>query len=478
MDSDLAPGLTKVVATVGPACDDPETLEAMIRAGVSVARLNLSHGSHDEHAERIARVREAARRCGLPVAVMLDTRGPEVRTAPLGGPPVELAAGDDFVLHVDGRTTTVGGTSVTHLRLPAEVERGALVLVDDGRIELRVLGVAEGSVRCEVTRGGELGGRKGVHVRGARLSLEPLGATDRADLRFAAEQGADYLAASFVRSAEDVKRIREVLRGCGAELPVIAKIEDREGVERLEEVVAAADGTMVARGDLGVALPVEEVPLAQKRIIRTTVAAGKPVVTATQMLDSMERNHRPTRAEASDVANAIFDGTSAVMLSGETARGRHPLEAVRTMVRVARSAEGALAEYGDLQRLELGAPGSVTEAVARAAVKLAHELRAAAILTVTETGFTSRAVSKCRPRCPILALTSDSTVVRRLCLNWGVTPLLVTAGAPDGDEARIAFGLERARALGRVQAGDLVVTTAGVARAVGTTSLIRVLQVP
>ena len=478
MSSDAAPGLTKVVATVGPACDELETLEAMIRAGVSVARLNLSHGSHAEHAARIARVREAERRCGLPVAVMLDTRGPEVRTAPLGGSPVELATGEGFLLHVDGRPTTAAGTSVTHVRLPAEVEPGALVLVDDGRIELRVLAVAGDSVRCEVVRGGELGGRKGLHVRGARLSLEPLGEVDRADLRFAAEQRADYLAASFVRSAEDVKRIRELLRSHGAELPIIAKIEDREGVDHLQEVVEAADGTMVARGDLGVALPVEEVPLVQKRIIRTTVAAGKPVVTATQMLDSMERNPQPTRAEASDVANAIFDGTSAVMLSGETARGRHPLETVRTMVRIARSAEDALAVYGDLQRLSLGAPGSVTEAVARATVHLAHELRAAAILTVTETGFTSRAVSKCRPRCQILALTSDPSVVRRLCLNWGVTPLLVAAGAADDDEARIAFGLERARALGRVQPGDLVVTTAGVARAVGTTSLIRVVQVP
>lgn len=475
--SDSASGLTKVVATVGPACDDVETLEGLIRAGVSVARLNLSHGSHEEHAARIARVREAARRCELPVAVMLDTRGPEVRTTPLGGPPVELVPGEGFQIHVDGRRTTSVGTSVSHVRLPEEVEPGALVLVDDGRIELRVLEVGGEGVRCEVVRGGELGGRKGVHVMGTRLSLDFLGDTDRADLRFAAEQGADYLAASFVRSAEDVKRIRELLSGWGAELPIIAKIENREGVEHLDDVVAAADGTMVARGDLGVALPVEEVPLVQKRIIRTTVAAGKPVVTATQMLDSMERNFRPTRAEASDVANAIFDGTSAVMLSGETARGRYPLEAVRTMVRLARSAEQALAEYGDLQRLELGASGTVTEAVARGAVHLAHQLRAAAILTVTETGFTSRAVSKCRPRCPILAVTSDPSVARRLCLNWGVTPLLIDAGAAEGDAARISFGLERARATGRVQPGDLVVTTAGVSRAVGTTSLIRVERV-
>jgi pyruvate kinase len=476
--SEDAPGLTKVIATIGPACDAPEVLEAMIRAGMSVARLNLSHGTHVEHAARMERVREASRRCDLPVAVMLDTRGPEVRTAPLGGPPVELAPGDAYEIHVDGRPTTAAGTSVTHARLPDEAPPGTRILIDDGRLELAVTEVRAGTVRCKVVRGGELGGRKGVHVLGMRLSLDALGETDRADLRFAVEQGADYLAASFVRSAGDVKAIREVLRAAGGEPPIIAKIEDREGVENLDEVIAAADGTMVARGDLGVALPVEEVPIVQKRIIRATVSAGKPVVTATQMLDSMERNARPTRAEATDVANAIFDGTSAVMLSGETARGRHPLEALRTMMRLARSAEGALRLYGDLQRLELGPPGSTTEAVAQAAVHLAHQIRAAAIVTVTETGSTSRAVSKCRPRCPILAMTSDPIVVRRLCLNWGVTPIWFGAAEAQGDEERIAFGIRRAVALGRLRSGDRVVTTAGVARTIGTTNLIRILEVP
>jgi pyruvate kinase len=476
--SEDAPGLTKVIATIGPACDAPELLEAMIRAGMSVARLNLSHGTHAEHAARMVRLREASHRCDLPVAVMFDTRGPEVRTAPLGGPPVELAPGDAYALHVDGRPTTSAGTSVTHARLPDEVEPGTRILIDDGRIELAVAEVRAGTVRCTVVRGGELGGRKGVHVLGARLSLDALGESDRADLHFAVAQGADYLAASFVRNGGDVKAIRDVLRAAGGEPPIIAKIEDREGVENLDEVIAAADGTMVARGDLGVALPVEEVPIVQKRIIRATVSAGKPVVTATQMLDSMERNARPTRAEATDVANAIFDGTSAVMLSGETARGRHPLEALRTMVRLARSAEGALRQYGDLQRLELGPPGSTTEAVAQAAVHLAHQIRASAIVTVTETGSTSRAVSKCRPRCPILAMASDPIVVRRLCLNWGVTPIAVGLAEAQGDEERIAFGIRRAVALGRIRSGDTVVTTAGVARTIGTTNLIRVLQVP
>ena len=475
MSHDAAPRLTKIVATIGPACDAPETLEAMIRAGMNVARINLSHGSHAEHAARIARVRAAAQRCAAPIAVMLDTKGPEVRTAPVADEPVSLIPGDAFVLHVDGRLATAAGTSVTHLRLPREVEPGATVLIDDGAIELRVVAVRGDAVHCEVARGGELCGRKSVHVQGVRLSLEPLSEADREDLRFAVEQGADWLAASFVRSAEDVKRIREILLAHGTSIPIIAKIEDPDGVANLEDVIDAADGTMVARGDLGVALPVGEVPLIQKRVIRATVLRGKPVITATQMLDSMERNARPTRAEATDVANAIFDGTSAVMLSGETARGRHPVEAVRTMMELARQAERALGDYGDLQRLPPPPPSSVTDAVADAAVKLARDVSAAAIVSLTETGRASRAVSRDRPRCPILAVTSDPRVVRRLALCWGVQPLLYE-GAGD-DDARIRFAAAHAVSLGWARSGDLVVATAGVARAQGTTNLIRVVPV-
>jgi pyruvate kinase len=338
--------------------------------------------------------------------------------------------------------------------------------------------VEPGAVRCRVVHGGPLTNHKGVNVPGTSLLVEAMDDANRADLQFAVEHEIEYIAASFVRSAEDVREIQTFLAQRGASIPVIAKVETREALTKLDEIVAIAAGIMVARGDLGVELPPQEVPVAQKRIIRATVGNGKPVITATQMLDSMERNPRPTRAEASDVANAILDGTSAVMLSGETARGRFPLEAVQTMVRLARSAEKALPEYGDLQRLELQPPHSVTEAVAQAAVHLAHQVGAAAILTVTETGSTSRAVSKCRPRCPILAMTSDAAVVRRLCLNWGVTPLFVAEGAADGDAARVSFGLSSARAMGRVRPGDLVVTTAGVSRAVGTTSMIRVVQVP
>ena len=468
-------GLTKIVATIGPACEAPEVLDAMIEAGMNVARINLSHGTHAEHAERIARVRRAAERRAAPLAVMLDTKGPEVRTAPVGGDPVRLCAGDAFGLHVDGRDATADGTSVTYTALPLEVEAGVTVLIDDGAIELRVVEVSERIVRCEVVRGGELGGRKGLHVQGVRLALPSLADADREDLRFAVEQGADWIAASFIRSGEDVKHIRETLRALGGEIPIIAKIEDPEGVANLDDVIDAADGTMVARGDLGVALPVAEVPLVQKRVIRRTVSMGKPVITATQMLDSMERNPRPTRAEATDVANAIFDGTSAVMLSGETARGRHPVESVRTMAQLARQAEGALGEYGDLQRLPPRPPRNVTEAVAGAAVTLARELRAAAIVSLTETGLAARSLSRHRPPCPIVAVTACPRVVRRLALSWGVAPLL--HASREDDEARIRVGAAHLAALGLARPGDLVVATAGVARAEGSTNLIRVVPI-
>lgn len=471
--------MTKIVATIGPASDAPGTLDAMIEAGMDVARLNFSHGSPTEHAARLARVREAGRRCGTTLAVMLDTRGLEIRTGPVAEGEVELRPGDVFALAPGGPPEGVRGVAVDRPSLPQEISPGQALLLDDGRIELRVLGVDAGVIHCEVVRGGSLGSRKGVYLPDLDLSGgEVLDERTRDDLRFAAEHELDYVAASFVRSGADVRRVREFLRGCGAEVPIIAKIETREAVARLDEIVDAADGTMVARGDLGVALPVEDVPLAQKRIIRATVGAGKAVITATQMLDSMERNERPTRAEASDVANAILDGTSAVMLSGETAAGRHPVEAVRTMARLAARAEAGLREYGDLQRILPQQPAhEVTDAVAQAANALANHLRAAAIVSLTESGFTARQVSKYRPRCPNLALTSDPRVMRRLALNWGVTPVLYQ-GESDDDEARAAFGVEAAKRLGFAGSGDVVVVTAGISREPGSTRAIRVVTVP
>jgi pyruvate kinase len=406
---------------------------------------------------------------------MVDTQGVEIRTGDVDPDPAQLADGAPFELWTDARVGGEQGVSVSHKGLPRDVRRGSRIFLDDGHIELRVEGVSADGVQCTVARGGELGRRKGVNVPDTRLSLSSMGPADLEDLLFAVRVGIDYVAASFVRTAADVLVIREILRSRGAELPIIAKIESQEGVENLEGIVEAADGAMVARGDLGVQLPVERVPIAQKKIIHTTVMAGKPVVTATQMLDSMERNARPTRAEATDVANAIFDGTSAVMLSGETAKGRYPVESVRMMASIAKEAEASLHEYGHFQLGEPeGAANAVTEATAQAAVAMARKLDAAAIITHTETGYTSRSISKYRPRCPILALSSNESVVRRLALNWGVTGVLFTGDG--GDEERTLFGIERARQLG-AKAGDVVVVTAGISREAGSTNRISVMTV-
>jgi pyruvate kinase len=465
---------TKVVATIGPACSDVDTIRRMIEAGMNVARLNLSHGTHAEHTRLAELVREASRKSEANIAIMMDTKGTEIRTGEVAGGAVTLAEGDVFTLTTDARLGDARGVSVSHAGLPQEVQPGQRIFVDDGTIELRVDATARESIRCTVLRGGELGSRKGVNIPGAALSLAAMGPADLEDLLFAVEQGIDYLALSFVRSAADVLVIREILRSRGARVPLIAKIESREGVEKLDEIIDAADGTMVARGDLGVELPVEQVPLVQKRIIRGTVRNGKPVITATQMLDSMERNARPTRAEASDVANAILDGTSAVMLSGETAKGRYPVEAVRTMASLALAAESSLGEYGDLQQIRAEPANVVTEAVAQAAVTMARRLDAAAILTLTESGYTSRSISKYRPDCPILAVSSSPEVVRKLALNWGVTGLLYEG--EESDTAKTAFAVERAREI-CAEPGDVVVVTAGISREAGSTNLIRVVTV-
>jgi pyruvate kinase len=465
---------TKVIATIGPACDSPDRIAQMIEAGMNVARLNFSHGTREEHRERLGLIREATRRAGANVAIMLDTKGAEIRTGPMEGGGAELEPGSPFTLFVREGLGSREGVSVSYARLPLEVKLGSRILLDDGRIELRVTSLVDDAIRCEVVRGGELGSRAGVHVPDASLTLGGLDAERREDLRFAVEHEIDYVAASFVKTAADVVEIQRFLEAAGAEIPIIAKIESREAVANLDEIVAVAAGTMVARGDLGVELAVEEVPLVQKRIIRTTVMNGKPVITATQMLDSMERSARPTRAEASDVANAILDGTSAVMLSGETAKGRYPVEAVRTMATLACKAEASLRDYGDLQQILPRPTGVVTDAVAQAAVGMAHQLDAAAILTLTASGATSRSISKYRPDCPILAVTRSEPVRRKLALNWGVTAVQF---AGDGDdEKQIHFGVEQARALGFAAPGDVVVATAGISGEAGSTNLIRVVR--
>jgi pyruvate kinase len=468
---------TKIVATIGPACDAPEVLKAMILAGMNVARLNLSHGTLDEHKQRLERIREVSEQIGAHVAIMLDTRGIEIRTGQLQGGSAELIPGALFRLYSEPRLGDASGVSVSYLRLPHEVAPGVPILLDDGVIELQVRSVTDGTIECKVVHGGVLRDSKSVNLPDTQLSVSAVSPEYRDDivkeLSFAADNDVNYVAASFVQSADDVIKIREILRERNVDIPIIAKIENRAGVANLDAIVDVANGVMVARGDLGVELPLAEVPGQQKRIIRTTVAQGKPVITATQMLASMEHNPKPTRAEASDVANAILDGTSAVMLSGETAAGKFPVQAVRTMATLALRAESDLAEYGYLQKITPDPSNVVTEAVSQAAVRMAEHLHASAIFSLTETGFTSRLISKHRPACPILAITSSKLVARRLSMNWGVFPIVY-----DGvrtDDARIKFAIAKAKELGYVGAGDIIVATAGYAQEAGGTDLIRVI---
>jgi pyruvate kinase len=466
---------TKIVATVGPACSNPDTLARMIEAGMNVARFNFSHESHEGHAERLETLRKASLELGVPVASMLDTKGAEVRTGSVENAAVLLEPGRSFTLFSGDALGDSSGVSVSYPDLVRQVEPGASIRIDDGRLELRVESAHPDELRCVVIRGGELGNHKGINIPGAPILVDGLNESNQADLRFAVENGIDYIAASFMQRPDDVQKIRRFLRECGGSIPIIAKIENREGLDHLDAIVAVANGTMVARGDLGVELAPAEVPAVQKRIIRTTVGSGKPTITATQMLDSMERNPQPTRAEASDVANAILDGSSAVMLSGETARGRYPIEAVRTMSELALGAEESLREYGYLQQIEPHPTALITEAISQAAITMAEHLKAAAILTLTESGFTSRQISKYRPACPIIAVTRSRDVVRRLAMNWGVTATLYD-GDPD-DEKKVDAGVSWARSHGMAEPGDVVVVTAGISSEAGSTNMIRIVTV-
>lgn len=468
---------TKIVATIGPACQTPEMLKSMIEAGMDVARLNLSHGTHAAHSEQITILRAVAKDLGRNTAIMIDTRGTEIRTGLLDGDSAQLIPGENFSLHVDGRTGNSTGVSISYLKLHEEVRRGTPILLDDGALELEVERITDGVINCRVIHGGQLGNSKSVNLPETQLAMSAVSPENRDDiikeLSFAAENNVDYIAASFVQSADDIYKMREILVERGVNIPIIAKIENRAGVTNMEEIVEAADGIMVARGDLGVELPLAEVPTTQKLIIRTTVSNGKPVITATQMLASMEHNPKPTRAEASDVANAILDGTSAVMLSGETAVGKYPLEAVRTLAMIALRAEASLHEYGYLQKIKPNPANVVTEAIGQASVSMARNLKAAGIVSLTETGLTSRRISKHRPVCPILAITSLELVARKLSLNWGIIPVLYQ-GEPS-DDARIEFAISVIRKLAYADTGDTLIITSGHHQLAGGTDMIRVI---
>jgi len=468
---------TKIIATVGPACDDVKTLTRMIRSGMNVARLNLSHGNFEEHGARVQRIREAVRAAGNRVAIMIDTRGIEIRTGLLRDSYVDLRRGDEFTLRTDGQPGDKTGVSVSYSNLPREVTDGDVILLDDGAIELEALSTTDSDISCRVVHGGILGKTKGVNLPGTRLSITAVGPENRADfvreIEFAAANDVDYIAASFIQSGDDITRMREILAEWDIDTPIIAKIENKAGVDNMEAIIATADGMMVARGDLGVELPFGEVPGTQKKMIRNTVMAGKPVITATQMLASMEHNPRPTRAEASDVANAILDGTSAIMLSGETAAGKYPVEAVKTMHSLALTTESCLNEYGYLQKIPFHSANVVTEAVSGAVTTMAKDLEAAAIISLSETGFTSRLISKHRPECPILAITGSERAARRLSMNWGVAAVLYTGES--GDQAKIQFASECVQRMGFAQAGDSIIVTAGHTQRSGGTDMIRVI---
>lgn len=472
---------TKIIATMGPACDTPEILKAMIVHGLNVVRLNLSHGNYDEHSLRVKRVREVASSVGAHIAIMADTKGIEVRTGMLEAGPITLEPGQLFSLFTDSRPGNSSGVSVSYKNLPAEVKPGITILLDDAAIEMTVVAAKAAEIVCEVIHGGMLGARKGVNLPEVQLSISAVSPEFlenlEAEIEFAVANEVDYLAASFVQSGEEVEHIRQLLAARGSTIPIIAKIENRAGVANLGSIVKAADGIMVARGDLGVELPLAEVPSTQKKLIRATVSRGKPVITATQMLATMENNPKPTRAEASDVANAILDGTSAVMLSGETAAGKYPLQAMQTMAAIALRAEASLGEYGYLQTISPATTHKIAEAVGQAAARLAEQLKADGIITLTDSGFTARLISKHRPECSIIAVTDSESVARRLAMNWGVLPLLCDSETAGADDARTEFACAKAVELGCLEPGDTVVVTHGTRAGAGGTDMIKVVKV-
>ena len=463
---------TKIVCTIGPASEDISTLKEMLLAGMNVARLNFSHGSHAEHLRRINNIRQASLETKVPVAILLDTKGPEIRIGDFEGV-ITLQTGQDFILTVTPGPSGPGKVFVNYPGLPRDVQPGDRILIDDGLIGLTVREVAGEDIHCTVENGGELSGRKGVNVPGVPIKLPSVTDKDIEDILFGIKHQVDFIAASFVRNAADVLEIRKILEQHHSPIKIIAKIETQAAVDNIEEILAVADGIMVARGDLGVEIPAEEVPLVQKQIISQCNFLGKPVITATQMLDSMMRNPRPTRAEASDVANAIIDGTDAVMLSGETASGKYPVEAVKTMARIAEKTEKVILGENYVPVTELMAEKTITGAIGHATYTVAQELAVEAIITPTTSGFTPRMVARHRPQAPIVATSPDPVVCRQLLLVWGVYP--VHTEKAEGTDAIISTGVKAALDAGIIKLGDLVVITAGVPPATaGTTNLLKV----
>lgn len=466
---------TKIVCTIGPASQSPEVLEQLIKNGMNVARLNFSHGSHEEHLEKIKTIKRIRRKLNVPLGLMLDTKGPEIRIGKFEEKEYFLKPDDIFTLTTRNIVGNKDIVSVSYEGLPQDVEKGSIISVDDGLIQLEVIEIKDGTeIVCRVQNNGVISNNKGVNLPGRVTNLPSITPKDVDDIKFGIENGIDMIAASFVRKKEDIYDIRKVLEDHGGEdILIISKIESQEGVDNADEIIEASDGIMVARGDLGVEIRTELIPLVQKEIIRKCNKAAKPVITATQMLDSMQRNPRPTRAETTDVANAIIDGTDCVMLSGETAAGKYPVEAVKTMRDICITTELSDDFEENIYQTEIDRKITTTNAISKSTCTIASQLRAKAIITCTASGNTAKAVSKFRPRTNIIACTIDEKVARRLSVSWGVYPIIVEK-AHETDEL-IERAIVGALKENYVQEGDLTVLTAGIPLGVsGTSNLIKV----
>lgn len=467
---------TKIICTLGPKTRDVESIRKIIATGIDGIRINFSHDNHEIHGETVKRVVQVRQELDRPIPLILDTKGPEIRTGVMKeDKDYRLIIGETFTLttdEIEGDNTRV---SVTYKNLPFDLQRGSRILIDDGLIELKVKNLTNTEVECSIENGGLLGSRKGINIPDVFVNLPPLTEKDLSDIIFGAEVGFDYIAASFIRCATDVIKIREVLEeNGGSDIQIIAKIENRDGVNNIDEILEVSDAIMVARGDLGVEIPAEEVPVVQKMLIKKANSVGKPVITATQMLDSMIRNPRPTRAEASDVANAIFDGTSGIMLSGETAKGDYPLEAILMMDRIAQTAEAEKEKYKQ-NIMEASYGVSMTNAVSHSTCNTARELGAACIVTITKSGYTARSVSKFKPSCPIMACTTNERVERQLSLVWGCTPVLIDYKEKDSTDNVFAKAVQKIEDLGFAKQGDIIVLSAGVPVGMaGTTNIMKV----
>ena len=453
---------TKVVCTMGPNTNDRELLKKLIENGMDVARFNFSHGDHEEQKSRMDLLKELRQELNTNTAILLDTKGPEIRTGVLkGGKRIMLKAGEQFTLTTEEIEGDESKVSITYEGLVQDVDAGRVILIDDGLIELKVVGKSEKEILCEVINGGELGERKGVNVPNVAVRLPAITEKDKDDIRFGVEQGIDFIAASFVRNAECVLEIKAYLKELGAPyVPIIAKVENAEGIKNIDEIIRAADGVMVARGDLGVEIPAEEVPYLQKMIIQKCNMNFKTVITATQMLDSMMRNPRPTRAEVTDVANAVYDGTDAVMLSGETAQGKYPLEALQMMVHIIQNTEQHLDYEGMLEKTGGHLKSGVSSAIGYSSVLAASNLNAKCIITPSVSGATARVVSNLRPRQVILGVTPNERTLRRMSIYWGVKPIKSQAFNTTDDICDGAIELAKVKQF--VETGEIVVITAGI----------------